>query len=236
MSSSEDHSMSFGDHLEELRKRVMWAMALPVPVMLVAYFFSDPLLDLLLRPLFVVLAGQGLRPEVLLLEPIELFFTQIKLAMLAGVVLGAPWIVYQLWLFVKPGLHQHERRFVNLLLPGSAILTILSVLLTYLVMLPFMLQVLVAIGANMTVHIPPIPVPAQAAEIIKAHEGQPLQTYLGKPANVAAGDIWLDVRDQKVRLAYNDAAGTQVVFDVPPTVEGGFRQDYRLNEYISFVL
>ena len=53
------YSMSFGDHLEELRRRILWAIAVPLPLAIVIFIFSDPLIGWLYRPLDPVLASYG---------------------------------------------------------------------------------------------------------------------------------------------------------------------------------
>lgn len=231
-----DDSMSFGDHLEELRRRVTWALLVPIPVMIVAFWFSETMLDGLLTPLFLVLRGQGLPESVTALGPAETLFTQFKLSIIAGFVIGFPWILWQAWRFVSPGLYQHERRFVYLLLPGSAVMSVLGVLLTYFVMLPFMLHVLVAVGASMTINLPPAPVDPRVQEIVGSAAGTPVVTYLGNPPNPAPGTMWLSLPEQRLRAAVAGPDGAITVLEVPAARPPAIAQQYRLSEYVNFAL
>ena len=100
--------MSFLDHLDELRRRLV-ASALSLAVgTLVAFAFINRIFDFIMKPLAAALpAGSKLTA----IEPTEPFMLYVKIALLAGVVIAAPLIMLQLWLFIAPGLYVHERRF-----------------------------------------------------------------------------------------------------------------------------
>ena len=119
----DDYSMSFGDHLEDLRRRIFWAVAVPLPLAIGIFLFSDPIIELLYRPLDPVLESFQLPRRLQALGPAEVLVIKLKLSLIAAAVVSAPWILWQGWLFVKPGLFGHERRFVYFLVPGSAVLT-----------------------------------------------------------------------------------------------------------------
>jgi sec-independent protein translocase protein TatC len=95
------------EHLKELRIRLIWAIVALAIGFAVAYGFADQLFALLTWPIRdvshgkVVLIGTGVG---------EAFFTKIKVAMVAGLFLASPAVLYQVWKFVAPGLYQAERR------------------------------------------------------------------------------------------------------------------------------
>ena len=100
--------MSFLDHLDELRRRLV-AAALSLAVgTLVAFFFIDRIFDFIMRPLYEKLPAGS---KLIYTEPTEAFMLYVKIALLAGVVIAAPLIMWQLWLFIAPGLYAHEKRF-----------------------------------------------------------------------------------------------------------------------------
>jgi len=100
--------MSFLDHLDELRRRlVACALALAVGT-LVAFAFIDRIFGFIMRPLYERLP-QG--SKLIYTEPTEAFMLYVKIALLAGLVIGAPIIMWQLWLFIAPGLYAKEKRF-----------------------------------------------------------------------------------------------------------------------------
>jgi sec-independent protein translocase protein TatC len=229
-----DHTMSFGDHLEELRRRILYALALPVPAAIVMFFFSNTLIQWLLLPLFEVLRDEGLQPHVLQLSPPEAIVTQIKLSIIAALIISGPWVLWQAWRFIGPGLYRHERRFVRFLVPGSVILTSIAVAMTYWVFLPLMLRVLVAIGMSMGAAGPTPSIDARAEEILKANP--PMVIYESPPMNPKAGDVWLLWPDWKRSIAVPNASGGIDIIDAPHAGRGVVTQDFRLSEYVSFTL
>ena len=100
--------MSFLEHLDELRKRLtVAAIALAVGVV-IAFFFIDRIFDFIMLPLAHAMPKGS---SLVATEPTETFMLYMKIALLAGVVISAPAITWQLWLFVAPGLYAKEKRF-----------------------------------------------------------------------------------------------------------------------------
>jgi sec-independent protein translocase protein TatC len=100
--------MSFLEHLDELRRRLVAAAISLAVGTAVAVFFIDRIFDFIMRPLYERLP-QG--SKLTYIEPMEAFMLKVKIALLAGVVIGAPLIMWQLWLFISPGLYSREKRF-----------------------------------------------------------------------------------------------------------------------------
>ncbi|MEI6667116.1 MAG: twin-arginine translocase subunit TatC [Acidobacteriota bacterium] len=100
--------MSFLEHLDELRKRLtVSAIALAVGV-LISFLFLDRIFDFIMLPLAKAMPKGS---SLVATEPTEAFMLYMKIALLAGVVIAAPAITWQLWLFVAPGLYSKEKRF-----------------------------------------------------------------------------------------------------------------------------
>ena len=100
--------MSFLDHLDELRRRLV-ACALSLAAgTVVAVVFIDRIFDFIMRPLYEKLPKGS---TLIYTEPTEAFMLKVKIALLAGLVFGAPLIMWQLWLFIAPGLYAREKRF-----------------------------------------------------------------------------------------------------------------------------
>ena len=100
--------MSFLDHLDELRRRLVAAALSLAFGTLVAFFFIDRVFTFIMRPLYEKLPAGS---KLIYTEPTEAFFLKLKIALLAGVVIAAPLIMAQLWLFIAPGLYAREKRF-----------------------------------------------------------------------------------------------------------------------------
>jgi len=102
--------MSFLDHLDELRRRLV-ASALSLAFgTIVAFFFIERIFTFIMRPLYEKLPAGS---KLIYTEPTEAFMLYVKIALLAGVVIAAPLIVWQLWLFIAPGLYAKEKRFAG---------------------------------------------------------------------------------------------------------------------------
>jgi len=106
-SESGQGKMSFLDHLDELRRRIIYSLVAVFIGLGIALFFMGPLFQFIFRPMQALLpAGQTL----IYTDPSEAFFLQIKIALMAGLILASPVVASQLWLFIAPGLYAHEKK------------------------------------------------------------------------------------------------------------------------------
>jgi sec-independent protein translocase protein TatC len=101
--------ISFLDHLEELRKRIINSLIAVAVAMVVAFMFIDRIVNFMLEPAVRMLPPGS---KLIYTEPTEAFVLDINVALIAGIVLAAPVIMYQFWLFVAPGLYAKEKRLV----------------------------------------------------------------------------------------------------------------------------
>ena len=128
-----DGKMSFLEHLDELRKRLMWAIAALFGGFLVALFFIDRIFGFIMRPLAATLpAGRTL----IYTEPTEAFLLQLKVAALAGVVISAPAVMWQLWLFIAPGLYRREKRLALPFIVSTSVLFVAGAAFNHYVVFP----------------------------------------------------------------------------------------------------
>lgn len=105
-----DVEMPLTEHLEELRWRILKILGFVMLGFGASYLYSDKLFEILTRP--VELAAQGKHVMLIGTGVAEAFFTKLKVAFIAGIFLAAPAILYQVWGFVAPGLHEHEKYYV----------------------------------------------------------------------------------------------------------------------------
>lgn len=129
--------MPLFDHLVELRNRLLWAVGYFAVAFGVCMFFASDIFTFLLWP-FEQAAGRGGETELELIytAPHEFFFTQIKLAMFAGLFLAFPLIAFQLYRFIAPGLYKNERRAFIPYLVASPILFVLGSSLVFFIVMP----------------------------------------------------------------------------------------------------
>lgn len=136
--------MPVWDHLKELRGSFVRAgLALLVSAS-VAFFFSDVILLWLTHSLPAT--GKDGRALLVFLSPAEVFLTDIKIALYAGLALAIPVIFYEIWRFVSPGLFQKERRSLYPFLIFGSLSFYIGMAFCYFLALPFALQFLVSYG------------------------------------------------------------------------------------------
>lgn len=121
------------DHLQELGKRVRWCIVAVVVGCVVAYLFSEQLFDFLSRPLLQAFRGES---RLHFASPVEPFFTYLLVAVIGGIALAAPYIFYQIWAFVAPGLYPREKRMAVPFLALSAVLFFGGIAFGYFVVFP----------------------------------------------------------------------------------------------------
>ncbi len=127
--------MPFLEHLGELRTRLIYSAYAVLGTFIVAFVFKEQLYDLLKRPLEPYLPAGA---KLIYTSPAELFFTYMKVSLLAGIIVASPVIFYQLWRFVAPGLYEKERKMVWPFVFTSSGLFIAGALFCYMVVFPFM--------------------------------------------------------------------------------------------------
>jgi sec-independent protein translocase protein TatC len=104
--------MSLIEHLEELRRRLIHTAIYLVVGFFVAYYFHDGISTLMTRPITIALTRHHLNPQLVYLNPIDPFNFYLKLSFVGGAILASPFVLYQVWLFISPGLYRTEKRYV----------------------------------------------------------------------------------------------------------------------------
>ena len=114
MARSVDDRMPFMEHLGELRTRIVRSLVALLVGLGIALPFSERLTDFLARPV------TKLGYKLVFTAPAEAFWVQMKVALIAGLFIAAPGILWQVWAFIAPGLHEHEKKYaVPFILIGS---------------------------------------------------------------------------------------------------------------------
>jgi sec-independent protein translocase protein TatC len=131
--TQEEKQESLITHLVELRDRLIKTLIGVVIVLLCLFPFANEIYSFLAKPLLKHLPESSTMVAIDVASP---FLTPFKLVMLLAIVLTIPWILYQLWAFIAPGLYKHEKRFVLPLLTSSSILFYLGMVFAYFVVFP----------------------------------------------------------------------------------------------------
>src|ERR1700689_3416173 len=140
--------MSFLEHLEELRKRLLLAVGGIGVAFFLCLFFSDELWGFVVAPATAALTHLKVHPPTLKqISPMDSFrIMWMELPILAAVFLSSPWIMYQVWAFIAPGLYKRERRWAVPFVVSSAGLFILGGFFAYFVAFRYGLEFLMGLA------------------------------------------------------------------------------------------
>jgi len=230
---SHEHAqqMPLGDHLEELRRRIIFALAGIVPLLVFALIIGDKVVGVLLVPMRRSLIDAGLPGTLLATSPIEPFMVYIKVSLVLTLLLGAPWVMYQFWRFVAPGLYANERRFAYILLPMSFALSVAGMLFLYFVILPVVLAFFITFGSNLA------PVSVERAPTAEGLVLPELPVLRADPLEPVPGQIWINSGLMQMRMAIPTPDGKGVDIRGTPLDSGsGISQQPRLSEFIKLFL
>jgi sec-independent protein translocase protein TatC len=146
--------MSFMDHLSELRTRLLRMVAGIIVAAVACLAISSPLWDFVSKPAVDALKSLKVEPaELVTIQPMEGFnVIWFKLPLLCAVFVASPWVLYQVWGFISPGLYRRERRWAAPFILVSAGLFILGGVFAYFVVFRFGLTFLLGIGLGHAVH------------------------------------------------------------------------------------
>ncbi len=138
--------MPFLDHLEELRKRVIWSLVALVALSVVGFFLVTEcgVLEILERPFNQVLPGEGLRYT----SPTTPVVITFKLAFVVGFILALPVIAYQAWAFFSPALYEREKKYIIPAITVGFVLFLAGIAMAYFLVLPLGLRFLIGFQAE----------------------------------------------------------------------------------------
>lgn len=105
-------TMGFLDHLEELRKRLVYSAIAVIAGTGACWGYREKIYAVMQKPIMDALRSHGLPEKLVYLNPTDPFNLYLKIAMMAGLFLTSPFVLYQVWMFISPGLYRNEKRYV----------------------------------------------------------------------------------------------------------------------------
>ncbi|HEC77529.1 MAG TPA: twin-arginine translocase subunit TatC [candidate division WOR-3 bacterium] len=132
--------LTFIDHLEELRRRILSVIACVGLGSIIGFIFARNVLDLIIQ--------KASLESAYFFSPIEAFLAQIKVAIFLGVIISFPFILYQTWAFIGPGLTKKERAISLSYLGSGIILFIIGLLFGYFILIPLGLRFLLSFSTD----------------------------------------------------------------------------------------
>jgi sec-independent protein translocase protein TatC len=137
--------MSLMEHLDELRKRIIHSAAYLAAGFFIVWFLHDPLVQLIQAPLTKI--GKNL----VFTHPMDALNLDLQVSLIGGAILASPFILFQVWLFIAPGLYQREKRFVVPFMLSTVGLFLGGAFFGYYYVLPGALKILIiGFGKNFT--------------------------------------------------------------------------------------
>lgn len=219
--------MSIGEHLEELRWRLIIALLGFVVAAAGCLWFGKDVMSIFCAPLVHTLQKYDLSPQLHSEELPDVFMSYIEISLISAGAIASPWIVYHLWQFVAAGLYPQERKYITRYVPLSLALLISGMLFVYFLVLPWTLEFFVAFSTG-------VPLPGSKSPVV--HVASTTQRSIvnsleGDPAEPEAGQIWFDKNQHRLKIFIGGEVKV-ITF----SAENLIATEYNLPEYIDLVV
>lgn len=228
---NKDAVMGLGEHLEELRKRVLLAVIVIAPLFAVCLVIGDRLLRIAVEPAVRALHKAGETANFQLNNPIEAFGAYVKVAAIITIAIAGPWILFQGWKFIAPGLYAKERRFVYVLAPFSSFMALAGLAFAYFVVIPIMLGFLLEFNATT------LDTPIKAAPLPDGVVLKPTIPVLEfDPIDPPVGSEWINTTLLERRVCIGLKDGKPDIVTSPLSHSNTIAQQFRLKETIDLII
>ena len=196
----EDYRMTFGEHLEELRSRLIRGILGYV----VAFIFClvvvpDHVFWFLAKPFLDVMKHHDLNTTFFEPNIGSVFGQYLSLSAIAATVIASPWLLWQIWMFVAAGLYPRERKVVTKHIPLFCVLLITGVAFAFYIVLPMTLEFFVSFSTN-------VPLPPSYEPVATTMPAFPLKVPVMQgdpPAPITDGMVWFNARQSQMKIAFN---------------------------------
>ncbi len=149
-----DVPMTVWEHLSDLRKRIVRALLGILPCMMIAWELKEQLLDYLVAPLTKAWLKLGLgEPTLHFANPVDPFVAYLQISLVVGLLFASPWVFYQLWAFIAPGLYDKEKAYAIPFALASAVFFAGGAFFGYSVVFPLGFESLLAMGGMLPSHL-----------------------------------------------------------------------------------
>ena len=140
-------------HIADLRKRLMYSGAALFVAFFACFFFYEPILEWMMLPAKAILPAGS---SMVAIEIQETFFTALKVAFFSGFIVSLPVIFWQLWLFLSPGLYEHEKKLVIPFVFFATLMFLIGSSFAYYVVVPYGFDFLINFGSTVVTVFPSI--------------------------------------------------------------------------------
>ena len=229
--------MSFGEHLEELRTRLILGLSGFVVAFIVCLMFvRDWVFQFLCHPLLDVMRQYELSPQLYDRTGGDTFSIYLKLSAIAATIVASPWLIYQIWMFVAAGLYPAERKTVTRYIPLFCGLLFSGVAFAFYVVLPMTLQFLIFFTTSIKLPASYDPVTLPASSLVLPAVPQ----LAGDPSQpIPDGSMWFNSAQSRLKMSIGGKVRTiQYTSEnlVAPLIELGDYTDMLLMLLLTFGL
>ena len=237
--------MTLGEHLDELRRVVIRSLVALILGFLLCIWPARFLLELIARPVILVLRRYGQPENLLATGPAELILVYVKVAAFCGLLVALPYVANQLWQFVSAGLYDHEKGWVRQIVPISVGLFLAGAAFMYTLVLVVSLNFLVGFAGWI-----PLPAPEpNALERLLLHEASSspatvpsshttsvtIMSVEKDPTSPEPGQVWFNLTEHRLKLRQGGGETFSVSLQ-PDSARGLVTTHFRIGEYLNFVL
>jgi sec-independent protein translocase protein TatC len=191
------YRMTIGEHLEELRNRLIIALVGFGVAALICFGLGNRVIGIFCRPVLKVLAERNLSPQLYYEQLGDGFMVYVKISVILAAILSGPWMLLQIWKFVAAGLYPRERKYVTRYIPLSIFLLICGMLFVYFIVLPWTVSFFIAFADD-------IPMPTQTTSHIATTmpaAGLPTIPQLdGDPPSPTPGQYWFNKPEGRLKM------------------------------------
>jgi len=138
--------MSFLEHLEELRKRIIYSIIAVTIGFFACWGYAEKIFGLMQIPIMDALRRNGMSEKLVYLNPTEPFNLYLKIGFMAAIFVTSPFVLYQVWMFISPGLYRNEKRYVLPFMFSTILLFVSGGLFGYKMVYPAALDFLISYG------------------------------------------------------------------------------------------
>jgi sec-independent protein translocase protein TatC len=193
------YRMTIGEHLEELRGRLILALVGFAVAFILCFMLGERVMSAFCKPLIDALQKYEVNPQIYFTQISDPFMVFMEISLISAGAISSPWIVRQIWLFVASGLYPNERKTVTKYVPLSLTLLITGMVFVYLLVLPWTLQFFLAFSIS-------IPLPSNYSPDAHVATTQPavIPILEGDPMKPVGGQIWLNHLDGRLKMFVGD--------------------------------
>jgi len=199
LENPEEYRMTIGEHLEELRRRMILGMVGFVVATIVCMALGERVMIVFCKPYLTAARDAHVTPQFVYTQISEVFMNYLKVSLISALAIASPWMIYQLWQFVAAGLYTHERKVVTKYIPMSIGLLLTGMLFVYFFVMPLTIRWLLEFSSSV-----PVPSDIQSPTVqIAPDQVVKIPQFHGDPEKPVENQWWLNDFDGRLKFFFH---------------------------------